>query len=117
MERRRFPRQDVRGTVLKATLVLTGGSLLDGNSSSTIEIDTHPIDLGRGGMRVALGLVAHWTTLSREKEIGLVLANGKDSEPLQARVVRLEDGNQVLGLEFKTPLQDTARFLLPAELR
>ena len=117
MERRRFPRQDVRGTALRATLVLTGGSLLDNNSSRTVEIDAHPFDLSRGGMCVSLGLVAHWTTISREKEIDLVLASGGERKPLKARVVWLEKGDQILGLEFRTPLQDAARFLLPAELR
>lgn len=116
MERRRFPRQDVRETVLKATLVLTGGSLLDSNSFSTVEIEAHPIDLSRGGMCVTLGLDAHWTTISREKEIDLVLASGGECEPLKVRVVWLEKGDQILGLEFKAPLQDAARFLLPAEL-
>lgn len=116
MERRKFPRQDVRGSTLRATLVLAGGSLLNSRSFSTVEIDAHPLDLSQGGMCVSLGLDAHWSTISREKEIDLFLGKGEEREPLKAKVVRLEKGDQVLGLEFKTPLHDMARFLLPAEL-
>lgn len=116
MEKRRFPRQDVRGTVLKATLVLAGGSLLDSSLFSAVEIDARPTDLSQGGVCVTLGLDAHWATISREREIDFILTNGLVSEHLKTRVAWLKEGGQTLGLEFKTPLHDAARFLLPAEL-
>jgi hypothetical protein len=114
VERRKFPRQDVRGTPLKATLVLSGGSLLNRNSFNAVEIETHPIDLSRGGMSLSLGLDTVWATFSPEREVDLHLDCGGDSgSHVRARVVRIEAGDQVLGLEFVSPLEDESPFLQP----
>lgn len=112
MERRKFPRQDVRGTPLRATLVLTGGSLLNKDSFNAVEIETHPIDLSRGGMSVLLGLDSVWATFSPERHVELHLnQTGKPHSRISARVVRVEAGEQVLGLEFESPLEDASPFL------
>jgi PilZ domain-containing protein len=116
VERRKFPRQDVRGTPIRATLVLTGGSLLNKDSLNAVEIETHPIDLSRGGMSVLLGLDSVWATLSPEREVELhINRTGEPQSRIRARVVRVEAGDHVLGLEFEAPLE-TASPLLTLQL-
>jgi hypothetical protein len=112
VERRKFPRQDVRGTPLRATLVLTGGSLLKKDSFNAVEIETHPLDLSRGGMSVAIGLDSVWATFSPERQVELHLNQyGEPHSRITARVVRVEAGDHVLGLEFEAPLEDASPFL------
>lgn len=112
MERRKFPRRDVRGTPLKATLVLTGGSLLNKNSFNAVEIETHPIDLSQGGMSLSLGLDSVWATFSPMREVELYLDRGGLRESrIRARVVHVQAGDHVLGLEFVSPLGEESPFL------
>jgi len=114
VERRKFPRQDVRGTPLKATLVLTGESLLKTESYSAVEIDAHPIDLSEGGIRLCLDLDAHWATFSPQKEIDLFLVSGEGRKPVKATVVRYLEDIHELGLEFQDPLDVSQYFLQPS---
>jgi len=114
VERRKFPRQDVRGTPFKATLVLTGGSLLKKDSFNAMEIEIHPLDLSRGGMSFSLALDSVWATFAPEREFDLYLDRGGDRESrVRARVVRVQAGDHVLGLEFASPLEDASLFLTP----
>jgi hypothetical protein len=113
VERRKFPRQNVRGTSLKATLVLTGGSLLKTESYSAVEIDAHPIDLSEGGIRLFLD--AHWATFSPQKEVDLFLVNSDERKPVKATVVRYLEDVRELSLEFQDPL-DVSRYLLRPSL-
>jgi hypothetical protein len=104
----------VRGTPFKATLVLTGGSLLNKDSFRAMEIEIHPIDLSRGGMSLTLGLDSVWATFSPEREVDLYLDRGGERESrLRARVVHVQAGDHVLGLEFVAPLEDASPFLQP----
>jgi hypothetical protein len=117
LERRKSSRQDVRGIPLKATLVLSGGSLLKKDSHSAIEIDAHPINLSQTGVCLKLDLDASWVTISPTKEVDLFLERGEAREPLKGKVVHFLQGHKVLGLEFSTPLKDLSRFLIPEELQ
>lgn len=113
MERRKFPRQDVRGAPLKATLVLTGGSLLS-NSAHSVEIETYPINLSRGGMSVSLGFSAVWATISPDREVDLCLGrDGVAESRIRAKIVRVQPWDHVLGLEFASPLENASPFLEP----
>lgn len=118
MERRRFPRQDVREVPLKATLVLAGGSLLKRNLPTAIEIDTHPVNLSRSGVCLSVGLQTTWSTISPAKELELVFERGGERTPVKGRVIHTSVTGQdrFLGVEFSTPLKDVSRFLLPGEL-
>jgi hypothetical protein len=117
LERRKFSRQDVQGIPLKATLVLSGGSLLRKDSHSAIEIDAQPINLSQAGICLRLGLDAAWVTFSHKKEVDLLLERGPERQPLKGKVVHYEEDHQVIGLEFIAPLSDLSRFLLPEELQ
>lgn len=117
MERRKFSRQDVRGIPLKATLVLSGGSLLKKDSHSAIEIDAHPINLSSHGICLRLGLNATWDTISPTKEVDLFLERGSQRQPLRGKVVHLEQDHRIIGLEFSSPFGDLSRFLVPEELQ
>ena len=116
MERRRFPRQDVRGTPLKATLILAGGSLLKRGLPTAIEINAEPVNLSRSGVCISLGLDTTWETFLMKKEVQLLLERGKESRSLRGRIVHLKDENRTLGLEFDAPLPDFSHLLLPEEL-
>lgn len=117
MERRKFPRQDVRGIPLKVTLVLIGGSLLNRASTSAVEIDAQPIDLSEGGIRLSLGLKAHWATFSPQKEIDLFLVSAKGRRmPLKATVIRFLEDVHELGLKFQDPEGNVSEFIQRASL-
>lgn len=106
----------MRGTPLKATLVLTGGSLLNKNSFNAVEIETQPIDLSRGGMSVFLELESVWATFSPEREVELHLDRGGERESrIRARVVHVQPGEHILGLEFASPFEDVSP-LFPSQL-
>ena len=118
MERRRFPRHDVSGLPLKATLILTGESLLKRNSPHSVEISAHPNNLSQSGISLTLDLNAPWETLSSQTEIELCLERDLVNQPLKGKVVHLQKGDhQTLGLEFVAPLNDMTSFLLPHELQ
>ena len=102
---------------LKATLVLTGGSLLRENSPNSIEIDATPINLSRSGILLSLYLDVAWQTLKTNQEIDLHLEKGGDRQSMKGRVVHVEDDHRALGLEFIGPLKDISRFLMPSELQ
>jgi hypothetical protein len=111
VERRKFPRQDVRGSPLKATLVLTGGSLLNSATHNAVEIDAHPLDLSQGGIRLSLGLKAHWATFSPQREIDLFLVGDEGRrKPFKATVIRFLEQDHELSLEFRNPQWDVAEF-------
>jgi hypothetical protein len=105
-ERRKFPRHDVTKTSLKASLVLNGGSLLK-NSQNSVEIDTNPVDLSRGGMRLSLGLDAVWTTLAPAYEIDVSLGNNHENVR-KARVIHVLPKEHTVGLEFISPFEDVS---------
>lgn len=117
MERRRFPRQDVRGTPLKAMLILSGGSLLNKDSVNQVEIDAHAIDLSLGGVRLSLDFDAMWTTISPQKDVELFLERDGKMTPVKAKVVHVETEERQLGLEFIHPLDNMSGYLLPHELQ
>lgn len=117
MERRLFPRQDIRGTALKARLVLTGGSLLNKNSPAAIEIDAQPVNLSRSGVCLSLSPDVTWDTLTPKKELFLYLEGAGGRCPLQGRIVHKGEGaSTTLGMQFAAPLEDVSQFLLPTEL-
>lgn len=105
-DRRRFPRHDVSKSSLKASLVLSGGSLLK-NSQNSVEIDTHPVDFSRGGMRLSLGLDAVWTTIAPMHEIDISLGDTHDTVR-KARVVHFIPQDHSVGLEFISPFEDVS---------
>lgn len=117
MEKRKFPRQDVRGTPLKAVLILSGGSLLNEECVSQVEIDAHAIDLSRGGMRVGLDFDAMWTTISPMHSVDLFLERDGRVISLKAKVVHVEESEHELGLEFLHPLESMSGYLMPHELQ
>ena len=118
MERRKFPRLDVRNLPLKATLVLQGSSLLQKNSRNSVEIETRPINLSQGGVCLSMDFNVDWETLTLRKEVEVLLENGPERQPLFGKVVRLERGeNHILSLEFASPLRNVTHFLIPEELR
>lgn len=108
---------------LKATLLLSGASLLKEEVSTSIEIQARPINLSRSGICLTLGVDADWVTISPKKKINLILEGGLEKKSLTGRVVHHDQGadsiqqRQVLGLEFIPPLDDLARFLVPHELQ
>ncbi len=106
-DRRRFPRHDVSKTSLKASLVLSGGSLLKKNSQNSVEIDTNPLDFSRGGMRLSLGLDAVWSTLAPAHEIDVSLG-GNHETVRKARVVHIMPKDHSVGLEFLKPFEDVS---------
>ncbi len=117
MERRKFPRQDVRGIPFKAIVVLTGGSLLNKESHSAVEIDAHPIDLSQGGIRLSLGLKAHWATFTPQREVDLFLVSDEGRRmPFKATVVRFLKDVHELGLKFRDPVGDVSEFVQRASL-
>lgn len=117
MERRRFPRQDLRGKPIQARLVLTGGSLLKKDASHSIEIDVRPINLSRGGVGLTLGVDATWDSIAPSREVTLLLEASGVRAPFRGRVVRYEGGSRLMGFEFDRPLKEISRFLIPVELQ
>ncbi len=120
VERRRFPRQGVGGTSIKATLLLPANSLLKEDFSSVVEIDAKPINISQGGICVSLGMDAVWLMTSSDhhskKELEIVLEHGGKSESLKSCVVRADADHNILGLEFQTPLQYLSPLLVPQEM-
>lgn len=79
-----------------------------------MEIEIHPLDLSRGGISFSLGLDTVWATFAPEREVDLYLDRGGSSESrVRGRVVRVQAGDHVLGLEFQSPLEDASPFLTP----
>ena len=102
---------------LKATVVLNGGSLLHSQACSDVEFDAHPIDLSQGGIRLSLGLQAHWATFSPQREIELFLVNDEGGRiPFRATVVRFLKDSQELSLQFQEPLGHISEFVQKASL-
>ncbi|MBI3540811.1 MAG: PilZ domain-containing protein [Deltaproteobacteria bacterium] len=111
MERRKFPRHDVKDVPLKAILILNGGSLLKADSPSAIEITTQAIDLSRGGISVALQFDAQWEILSTTRSMDLVIEKDGIQFPTRGHVVRRQARQNLLGLEFESPLRELTAFL------
>ncbi len=117
LERRRFPRQDVRQVPLKAAVLLNGTSLITEGTPYLIEIGAHPIDLSQTGISLSLDVDAAWESLVMQKELDLLLTTGSDQEELKGRIVRVVDRAHILGLEFACLLKDFARFFIPSHLK
>ena len=117
VERRRFPRRDLRGTPIQARLVLTGNSLLKRDASHSIEIDARPVNLSRGGVGLTLEVDATWAAIAPEKEVSLLLEASGSRAPFRGKVVRYEGESRLMGLEFDRPLSEISRFLIPVELQ
>lgn len=98
-------------------LILSGGSLLNRNSISQVEIDAHAIDLSRGGVRLSLDFDALWATIAPERDVELYLEREGRMTPVHAKVVYVEREEHQLGLEFLKPLESMSGFLVPHELQ
>ena len=117
VEKRRHRRQTFKeGSALVAKLILSGGSLIEKSSSTSIEIGATPLDISQGGIGLTLKLDVPWETLTPSKIVSLLLSSGPQSWLLEALVVRHERDHRTLGLQFVEPLSSIAPFLAPVEL-
>lgn len=111
MERRKFPRRDLKGSPIRATVILTGGSLLKDDFPTSIEITTEALNISEGGVCLAAPFQTTWETLSPEKEVDLYLTKAeskdgaKDGEgyAVKGTIRRVEKETELLGMEFKNP--------------
>ena len=110
-ERRRFLRHNVQDIPLRAVLILTGGSLLNQDLSSVIEIDARPINMSQGGICLSLVFDATWNMISTSKELEISLQNGAKSYSLKGKIVRTVQKDRLLGLEFTSPLLETSSLI------
>lgn len=100
MERRRFPRQDIRQLPLKATIVISGESLLKEDTPRSVEIDAKPVNISQSGICLSLRFDGRWNTLLPDKEIELFLQRGRVKQSLKGKIVHILEGGQMLGLQF-----------------
>lgn len=113
MERREFPRQDVRGLSLKVAVVIRGGSLISAGKPHVVEIQAQPINLSQTGICLTLIVDAAWQTIMPHKQVTLVLERGSEKKSLMAEVVRVQlQKHPMVGLKFPKPFYDVSKFLL-----
>ncbi len=106
MERRRFPRRDVSGLPLKATVVISGESLLEERTPKFVEIDAKPVNISRSGICLLINLGTPWNTFSPDKELDLFLQRGKTKQAFKGKIVHILEGGRMIGLEFCHTLND-----------
>lgn len=106
MERRRFPRRNVSGLALKATIVISGESLLAERTPKFVEIDAKPVNISRSGICLSMNLGTPWDTFSPDKELDLFLQRGKTKQALKGKIVHILEGGHIIGLEFCHTLND-----------
>ncbi|MBI2980999.1 MAG: PilZ domain-containing protein [Deltaproteobacteria bacterium] len=117
IENRKYPRKPVLSkSPLTATLVLTGGSLIN-TTPRSIEIAAQPLDLSQGGIGLVLKLDVPWETLLPRKEVALHLNMGNQTWRLMAKVARHAKDHRTIGLEFTQPLPGLGPFFTPTELQ
>ncbi|QQR81844.1 MAG: PilZ domain-containing protein [Deltaproteobacteria bacterium] len=114
MDRRTHPRQDVRKVPIKASLLIEGGSLINPESSQSVEIRAKAVNLSRTGICIVLPFEALWQTVSPQHEVTLLVESGDERESFHAEVIRVQKkGKTMMGLKFSKPFSNMMRFVIP----
>lgn len=98
---------------VRATIVMTGGSLLSVRNETAIELEGKLINISQGGLCLTLDYDANWDILSSSKELEIHLSNGDQRCSTVGRVTHYGTDRSILGIKFHKPLTDLDTLLNP----
>ncbi len=107
VERRNYERHSLDVThPLRATIIMSGDSLLASSAHTTIELEGKPINISTGGVCLTLDYDATWEMLSSSKELLIHLHNGTEHIETRGRVTHVGGDRSILGIQFFRPLKN-----------